>query len=560
MGITKKYLIKTSTNKTHKKKHSTMRTTQMITFDLLRNLGITIICGNPGSTEETFLKNFPKDFTYIMALQEASVVAIADGISQSIRKPVIVNVHTGVGIGNGMGNILTAYQNKTPLILTAGNQTRDMLLIEPLLTNIQPTLLPLPWVKWAYEPCRPEDVPGSFMRGYATAVQQPQGPIFLSIPLDDWNKHIPEFNNIRNVTHRIGPDPQKILEFADKINKSINPVLVYGSDIARSEAWYDGIELAEKINAPVWSAPFSERTAFPEDHPLYQGNLLSSIKQIYNQLAGHDLIIVIGAPVFRYYPYVADNYIHKNTILLHVCDDPTITSKAAVGDSMVCDAKLFINNIILKITENVRNTVVKQRLPPKIKKHYSESHTILPSAILMLIKQHFPDDFILTEECPSIVPFMQDIIRINKPDCFYTFSSGGLGWGLPASIGLAIGEKLINKNPRPVISLMGDGSFQYSLQALYTGVQQKAHVIYIVFQNHEYGILKQFAILEKTPNVPGLDLPGIDIVSLAKGYGARSILINDLKNLTHEFKKALDYQGVSVIVITITRGLEPLGV
>jgi benzoylformate decarboxylase len=136
-------------NKNHTKKN--IKTTiRDATFDILRNLGVTIMCGNPGSTEETMLMNFPKDFLYIMALQEASVVGIADGISQSIRKPVIVNVHTGVGIGNGMGNILTAFQNKTPLILTSGNQTRDMLLIEPLLTNIQPTLLALPWVKWAY--------------------------------------------------------------------------------------------------------------------------------------------------------------------------------------------------------------------------------------------------------------------------------------------------------------------------------------------------------------------------------------------------------------------------
>jgi len=159
-----------------------MRTVKEVTFDLLRRLGVTTIVGNPGSTEETFLKDFPNDFKYVMALQEASVVGIAGGLSESLRRPVIVNLHTGAGMGNAMGTILTAFQNKTPLILTAGQQTREMLLMEPLLTNIDATVLPRPWVKWSYEPTRAEDVPGAFMRAYATAMQQPAGPVFLSLP------------------------------------------------------------------------------------------------------------------------------------------------------------------------------------------------------------------------------------------------------------------------------------------------------------------------------------------------------------------------------------------
>jgi len=152
-----------------------MPTVKDVTFDLLRRLGVTTVVGNPGSTEETFLKNFPADFEYIQCLQEASVVGVADGLAQGLRKPVIVNVHTGAGLGNAMGCVITAYLNKTPLILTAGQQTRDMLLLEPLLTNISSTLLPQPWVKWSYEPARAQDVPAAFMRAYAAAVQPPAG-------------------------------------------------------------------------------------------------------------------------------------------------------------------------------------------------------------------------------------------------------------------------------------------------------------------------------------------------------------------------------------------------
>ena len=530
-----------------------MRTVKEITFDLLRKLGVTTVVGNPGSTEETFLKDFPADFDYFLALQEASVVAIADGLSQSLRKPVIVNIHTGAGLGNAMGAILTAYQNKTPLIITAGQQTREMLLSEPLLTNIEATNMPKPWVKWSYEPARPEDIPGAFMRAFATAMQQPQGPVFLSLPLDDWDKFIPECEVLRTVSTRQGPDPDRLMDFAKQINASKNPVFIYGSDIARSQAWQEGIAFAEKVGAPVWAAPFAERTPFPEDHVLFQGGLTSGIGSLEKQISGHDLVVVIGAPVFRYYPWIAGQYIPEGSKLLQVSDDPNMTSKAVVGDSLVSDSKLFLAEVIKHIDKRSQQTATRA---PKAKAN-RDAVPLLPHAVLEVLKENSPEDLVVTAECPSITPLMQDVFRINKPDSFYTFASGCLGWGLPASVGLALGEQFSGSG-RPVLSLMGDGSFQYSLQGLYTGVQQKAHVIYVVFQNEEYGILKQFATLEGTPNVPGLDLPGLDIVALGKGYGANTVLVESLDSLKTAYLEALAFKGTSVIVVPITKELTPL--
>ena len=235
------------------------------------SLDLTTIVGNPGSTEETFLKDFPDDFRFVLALQEASVVSIADGLSQGLRKPVIVNIHTAAGLGNAMGGLLSAYQNKTPLIVTTGQQTREMLLLEPLLTNIDAVTMPRPWVKWSYEPARPQDVPGAFMRAYATALQPPAGPVYLSLPLDDWDKEMPADmlggDGVRSVATRVGPDPQRLAEFARRINASARPVLVYGSDIARNQAWDQGVAFAERLGAPVWTVPFAERTPFPENPP-----------------------------------------------------------------------------------------------------------------------------------------------------------------------------------------------------------------------------------------------------------------------------------------------------
>lgn len=531
------------------------KTVKQATFDLLRRLGVTTVVGNPGSTEETFLKDFPKDFEYIMALQEASVVAIADGIAQSIRKPVIVNLHTGAGLGNAMGTLLTAFQNKTPLIITAGQQTRDMLLIEPLLTNIEATTMPKPWVKWSYEPSRAQDIPGAFMRAYATAIQQPTGPVFLSLPLDDWDQPALDIDVYREISARVAPDPVWVTEFAEALNESKNPVLILGADIARSQAWDQGIELAQTLEAPVWMPPFCERTAFPETHRLYQGALPAAIGPLSKKLTGHDLILVIGAPVFRYYPYVAGDYLPAGARVLHVTDDPGMAAKAAVGRNMVGDAKLFLQMLLPQLKQR-KSVGTPLRAAPALAD--TQAKPLLPHAVLEVLKKHSPKDMVLVEECPSIVPLMQDVFRIDQPDTFYTFASGGLGWNLPAAVGLALGEKKSGRN-RPVICLMGDGSFQYSIQGVYTAVQQKTHLVYVVFQNEEYGILKQFAELEKTPNVPGLDLPGLDIVSLAKGYGADSVLVDDLQDLATHFQKALlAKNNTSVIVVKITKALGSL--
>ena len=178
------------------------------TFDLLRQLGLTTIFGNPGSTEEPFLQDFPADFTYVLGLQEASVMAMADGYAQGTDRPALVNLHTFAGVGHAIGNLICAFYNKTPLIVTAGQQTREMLLLEPYLTNVQPTETPKPWVKWSYEPVRAADTPAAVMRAYATAVQPPSGPVFLSMPFDDLDKPAEEGGGSDvESARRAGPGP-----------------------------------------------------------------------------------------------------------------------------------------------------------------------------------------------------------------------------------------------------------------------------------------------------------------------------------------------------------------
>ena len=538
-------------------------TVREVTYGLLRAQGLTTIFGNVGSTEETFLAGFPADFRYVLGLQEASVMAMADGFAQATRRPALVNLHTGAGLGNAMGNLLTAFQNKTPLIVTAGQQTREMLLLEPWLTNVDATMLPRPWVKWAYEPVRAQDVPAAFMRAIATAVQPPAGPVFLSLPLDDWDQPCAGPAVVRTVAARVAPDPDRLAGFAAVIRRASDPVLIYGAAIARGNGWQQAVALAEALNAPVWAAPASERAPFPEDHPLYAGGLPFAMGPLAGKLAGHDVALAVGAPVFRYYPYVAGPYLPAGLRLLHICDDPAETSRAPVGDSLVGDAVLSLAGL---------TALLAGHTPPPAKPHERLPHRMAPypaaasapaagalsaAQVFTALNQIRPDHAVLVEESPSNLPDLHTAWPITEPDTFYTFASGGLGWDLPAAVGIALAERDSGRG-RPVITVIGDGSFQYSVQSIWTAARLRLPILIVVMQNQEYAILKSFAVLEQAPGVPGLDVPGLDIVSIARGYGCDAARVTDLDAFKQAAAAAWTKQVPTVLEIPISPQVPPL--
>lgn len=526
------------------------------TYNLLRKLEMTTVFGNPGSTEQPFLKNFPKDFHYVLGLQEASVVAMADGFSQATKKPVLVNLHSGAGTGNGMCNIMTAFQNKTPLIITAGQQTREMLLGDPYLTNRDETVLPRPWVKWAYQPARAQDVPGAIMRAYAVAVQPPAGPVYLSIPLDDWDQPALGDAVVRTVSSRYSPDPDRVALFAERIRKSKNPVLIYGPEIERAGGWDAGIQFAERIKAPVYLSLLADRASFPQTHPQFRGMAPIAIGPLSKKLRGHDLIIVVGAEVFRYYPFIAGDYLPEGAELLQVTNDPHDAAAAIVGESLLSDAKLALE----ALTEAI--PVVTSRPAPgplqiERKLPSPANDPLTAYEAFSAISELRPDDAILVNETASNFADFLQWWPIQKPDTYYTFASGGLGWGSPAAVGVALAEKKMGTG-HPVVAVIGDGALQYSIQDLYTAAREKLKLVFLVPCNGEYAILKEFAVLEKTPNVPGLDLPGLDVVSAAKGFGCPSVWVKTKQEIRQAFSDALKADGPTVIAFPIALQKRPL--
>jgi benzoylformate decarboxylase len=533
------------------------------TFGLLRDLGLTTVFGNPGSTEETFLANFPDDFRFVLALQEASVIAIADGFAQASRAPALVNVHTATGLGNAKGNLMTAFLNRTPLIVTAGQQDRRMLLLEPWLTDVEPEVMPQPRVKWAYQPARAQDVPGAFMRAYAAAMQPPAGPVFLSLPLDDWAAPALGPAVVRSVSTRTGPDPARVRHLADAITGAKRPVLIFGAAVARGSGWDQAVALAEKMDAPVWAAPSSERAPFPEDHPLYQGGLPFAIGPLANHLDGHDLAVVVGAPVFRYYPYIPGNYLPDGLRLWQVTDDPAEAARAPVGDSILGDPVLTTEQLLPLVPQGARSQPLKPQLPhrmsplPQTSAAGTTAGPPIAREVFDELRRSCPADAVLVEETPSNLGDLHAAWPITQPDGFYTMASGGLGFGVPASVGVALAERDSGRN-RPVVMVVGDGSFQYSLQSIWTAAQLRLPVLFVVLRNGEYAILKAFADVEDSPGVPGLDIPGIDVLSLARGYGCHAVRADTMDVLRSEAAAAAKRETPTVLEVPIDATIPPL--
>jgi len=313
-------------------------------------------------------------------------------------------------------------------------------------------------------------------------------------------------------------------------------MLIYGAAIARGSGWDQAAVFAEALGAPMWAAPASERAPFPENHPLYSGGLPFAIEPLSKRLEGHDVALVVGAPVFRYYPHVPGPHPPKGLRLLHISNDPAETARAPVGDSLLGDPVLSLEGLKRLLghykprTTKARETVAHRMAPHGSATAKAFDRRLTAGQVFRAINEVRPADTILVEESPSNLPDLDAAWPITEPDTFYTFASGILGWNLPASVGIALAERDSGRN-RPVIAIIGDGSFQYSVQSLWTATQLHLPVLIVVPRNGEYCILKSFVVLEKTQGAPGLDIPGFDVVSIAKGYGCDAARLEDIEQI-----------------------------
>jgi benzoylformate decarboxylase len=529
-----------------------MPTVRDASFDLFRAHGMTTIFGNPGSTELPMLADFPGDFRFVLGLQEAVVVGMADGFAQASRRTAIANLHTAPGVGNAMGAIFNAQANHTPLLVTAGQQARAQMTLQANLTNRDATRLPHPFVKWSFEPPRAEDVPLALAHGAHLASLPPQGPVFVSLPMDDWGAEVDaadaEAAISRRVSGRAVADPEAVRQLAEDLDAAASPVLVAGPDIDASDGWDAAVALAEKQRLPVWAtpAPGGGKLGFPEDHPNFRGVLPPAIGPVAQTLEGHDLILVAGSSVFPYYPHIPGSLLPEKARLIAVTSDPDEAARAPMGEAIVADVGLTLAALLEELPESSRPAPEPNPGPSEI----PAADPLDSSTVHSALAEVFPEEGIVVLESPASTLALRNQLRLSRPGSYYFSAGGGLGFGLAASVGVQLAQP-----DRPVVCVIGEGSAQYAISAFWSAAAYEVPVTFLVMRNSEYAILKWFAEVESVQGAPGLDLPALDVAAVAQGYGVDSRLAIDRDEVREALAAALASSKPELVEVPVAPGM-----
>jgi benzoylformate decarboxylase len=529
-----------------------MTTVRKASFDLFRAHGMTTMFGNPGSTELPMLADFPSDFRYVLGLQEAVVVGMADGYAQASGRTTIANLHTAPGVGNAMGAIFNAQANHSPLLITAGQQVRAQMTMQANLTNRDAIRMPHPLVKWAYEPPRAEDVPLALAHGVHLASLPPKGPVFVSLPMDDWYAEVDEADAREAVARRVNgravADPDGVRMLAEHLDGASNPVLVAGPDIDASGGWQTAVALAERQRLPVWATPATGggRLGFPENHANFRGVLPPAIGPVAQTLEGHDLILVVGSSVFPYYPHIAGPLLPEGAMLIAITSDPDEAARAPMGYAIVADVRLTLEALLEAVPESSRPAPEPNPGPGEVPTEDPLNSSTVHSALAEV----FPEDGIVVLESPASTLALRNQMRLSRPGSYYFSSGGGLGFGLAASVGVQLAQP-----DRPVVCVLGEGSAQYAIAAFWSAVAYDVPVTFLVLNNAEYAILKWFADVEGTQGAPGLDLPQLDVAAVASGYGVNSRKASGRDEVRDALSQALSSSRPELVEVPVAPGM-----
>lgn len=508
-------------------------------YDVCRRTGMTTWFGNPGSTELRMFAGWPPDLDYVLGLQESSVVGMAAGHAIATGRPALVSLHSAGGVGHSLGAVFNAYRDRVPLVIIAGQQTRAMLPTRPFLSADEPALFPRPYVKWSHQPERAAAVPAALAEAHRIAMTPPYGPVFLSIPEDDWDAPADPVPD-RSVRTAFGADPAALREVADALNAARAPAIVAGPGVDEDGAWAEVTALAERAGAAVWAAPMPSRASFPEDHALFQGYLPPVRAKIAELLAGNDVVLVLGAPVFTYHVHTEGPFVAEGTRLFHLDCDAAAAAWAAVGTSVLTTVRAAAGELLglVKDTGRPAPPVRVRPSPPAL------ADPMDAASVLALLASMLPAGAVLAEEAPTHKDALHDHIPITRPRGYVSTGSGALGWSLPVAVGLALaGER--------VVCVIGDGSSLYSIQSLWTAARHGAPLTVVVLNNRRYEAVSALGRRIGISTIPGTELSGLDFPSLAAGFGCAAGQVTRAAELPSALRQALTHEGPYVLDVSV---------
>jgi thiamine pyrophosphate-dependent acetolactate synthase large subunit-like protein len=520
-----------------------MRTVRDATFDVFRQFGLTTVFANPGSTEISFLTDLPDDLEFVLALHESSVVGMATGYATVTERPALVNLHTTAGLGNAVGALATARTNRVPLVVIVGQQDRRHLIYRPFLAgNLEGLAGDYP--VWVHQPMRPQDVPSAVARAWHEATDG-RGPALVIVPSDDWGAPAEDVELAAPAVlrHAAAADPAALDELVALLSGAAAPALVVGADADHADTWAALVELAERLQAPVWQEAFAARAGFPQDHPLFAGHLPAGRARLRAALAGHDVVLAVGAPVFRQYPYEQGPLTEEGTTVALVTDDIEDAHHSPVQLALVAPPARVCAELARQLPDRRGRTSPPRRRPAVAPAPPADGEPLRAAHVMAALAERLPADTVVVEETPSSRPDLHRLLPARAPLGFLSAAMGGLGFGLPAAVGVRMGAPR-----RPVVAVVGDGSSLYAIQALWSAAHYGVGVLFVVLANGRYAIMDRLAEQEGG-RAPWPAFEEVDVSVLAAGLGCPADRVDSYEAMV----KVLDE-----VVPTLTDRTEPL--
>src|SRR3984893_9855891 len=546
---------------------------------LLKQEGVEVMFGNPGTTELPLMDAFAteNELRYMLGLQEAAVIAMADGYAQASGKLAVVNLHVAPGLGNAMGMLYDAQKAGSPILVTAGQHDQSFNATEPILWADLPTIA-RPLVKWSSEVHRLADLPRLVHRAAKTALAPPTGPVFLSLPGDilrsdgDIDLLAPT-----RVAARSRGDRRAVEAAAAILAGARRPVIIAGDAVAQSRAHAELVELAELLGAPVYAEFVPNTASFPSSHPLFRGSMIRLAPEVRKVLDQYDVLFSVGGDLFTLSLPSDIDPMPPGIALIHLDIDPWELGKNYPPTTAILgDPKATLPEITAAVRERMTSwagSIARERLADMTKaiaadrdalkakaRALAELAPIAPLALLHAIAEILPKDSVVIEEALSSAPGIRQLIRSDDAQSYFGLRGGGIGWGLPAAMGVKLALP-----DRPVVGLIGDGSAMYTCQGLWTAAHYGIGAIFVILNNSSYRILKQRlhgmrGLSEQADNYVGMELtdPKIDFVGLARSLGIKADRARTVHEATDLLATALKDAGPMLIDVELDRAFKPM--
>lgn len=528
-----------------------------ILLEVLRSEGVRHVFGNPGSTELPFIDSLAAadDLHYVLGLQEATVVGMADGYAQATGRPAFVNLHTSAGLGNAIGNLTNARANRAPLVVTAGQQDYRHIATDPLLSG--PLVeLATGTVKWGHEVRTAAELGTILRRAFHDSAAPPAGPVFAALPMDLLDQEVAGGAPRPSTVHAVGT-AAGLEELADLLcDPPVGRVaLVVGDAVAAAGAVPEIAALAEALGAPVHGSPLHGRGVFPPAHPLWQGMLNPAATAIHDALAAYDRVLLVGEQAFVVYPYTPGPAVPPDVELLHISPDPAQLGRAwPVRLGVAGDPKASVQALLPLVraradapaaadalaAASTRRAAAIEELETTARGRYGPT-PIHPMAAAHALVRALPPDSLVVDEAITTGVYVRGFHHWTEPGRYFFCTGGGLGWGMPAACGVSLAH-----GGAPVLCVVGDGSAMYSPQALWTAAAEGLPVVFAVVNNRQYKILKGYLAgmhgdAVRTGRFVGMDLvdPPIDYVALATSMAVDATRVDHAADVGDAVRAAL---------------------